>query len=502
MQPDLHELLQQMTLAEKVSMLAGADMWHTVAIERLGIPALKVSDGPNGARGNGSFTDSAKAACFPAGISLAATWNIDLVERIGQALGQETKTKGAHVLLAPTTNMFRSPLNGRNFESFSEDPYLASRLTVAYITGVQSQGVGTSVKHYICNDSEFERTTINSQVGERALREIYLPPFQAAIREAGAWTIMAAYNNVNGLPATENPYLLHDILRKEWGYDGVTVSDWFAAVKSTAASVNAGLDLEMPGPPIWRGELLLQAVERGDVAESVLDESVYRLLHLLVKAGVFEQQPTDTERSIDLPEHRALIRAAGAEGIVLLKNEAQVLPLQQERLTSLAIIGPNAKVARAMGGGSAHVNAHYLVTPFDGIVASVGDSVKIGYELGCTNHKSLPLIENTLLLAGREGTEHGLTVEYFNTLDFSGTPVFQEVRNSSEIQWFALPSPAINPEQWSARCVTRFTPAETGSYAFGLTSAGLSRLFIDGQETIDNWTQQDIGASYFGMGTD
>ncbi len=203
------DLLGQMTLQEKVSLLAGSDTWHTTAIERLGIPQLKMTDGPNGARGGGSFTDGVKAACFPAGISLASTWNTELVRRVGQALGQEAKTKGAQVLLAPTVNIHRSPVNGRNFENFSEDPYLSARMAVAYITGVQREGVGASVKHYICNDSEFERTSISSEVGERALREIYLPPFQAAVREANSWTIMAAYNRVNGIAATEHPYFLN-----------------------------------------------------------------------------------------------------------------------------------------------------------------------------------------------------------------------------------------------------------------------------------------------------
>jgi beta-glucosidase len=255
-------------------------------------------------------------------------------------------------------------------------------MAVAYITGVQHEGVGTSVKHYICNDSEFERTTINSNVDERTLREIYLPPFQAAVREANAWTVMAAYNKVNGIAATEHPYLLTEILRDEWNYDGVVVSDWFYAVKSTAASVNAGLDLEMPGPPIWRGEKLLQAVENGEVDEVTIDVSVRRLLHLLIKAGVFERPIEEPEQAVDLPEHRALAREAAAEGIVLLKNEHAVLPLQREQLTSIAVIGPNAKVARIMAGGSAQVNAHYAITPYDGIVTKVGDGVQVGYEPG------------------------------------------------------------------------------------------------------------------------
>ena len=495
------DLLGQMTLQEKVSLLAGSDTWHTTAIERLGIPQLKMTDGPNGARGGGSFTDGVKAACFPAGISLASTWNTELVRRVGQALGQEAKTKGAQVLLAPTVNIHRSPVNGRNFENFSEDPYLSARMAVAYITGVQREGVGTSVKHYICNDSEFERTSISSEVGERALREIYLPPFQAAVREANSWTIMAAYNRVNGIAATEHPYLLTEILRNEWGYDGVVVSDWFFAVKSTAASVNAGLDLEMPGPPIWRGEKLLQAVERGEVEEATLDESVRRLLRLLVKAGVFEHPEEVPEQAINRPEHRILARQAAAEGIVLLKNEHHILPLQREQLTSIAVIGPNAKVARIMAGGSAQVSAHYAITPYEGIVTKVGDRVQFGYELGCTNHKLLPLLEADQVRAGVEGDEHGWLCEYFNNPDLAGSAVYTEMSKSSEYMWLSRPSDAVDFRSFSMRSTARFIPAETGTYAFSLVSSGLSRLSVDGQMVIDNWTKQTPGEAYFGMGS-
>ena len=247
----IENLLSQMTLPEKVSLLAGTNMWYTVPIKRLSIPSLKMTDGPNGARGAGSLTGGVKTTCFPAEISLASTWNTDLVERVGQALADETKMKGAHVLLGPTVNIQRSPLGGRNFECFSEDPYLSARLAVAYITGLQREGVGASIKHYVCNDEEFERYSISSEVRERVMREIYLPPFAAAVREAKPWTVMAAYNLVNGIAASESPLLLTEILRDEWGFDGLVVSDWFESVKSTVASVNAGLDLEMPGPR-WR----------------------------------------------------------------------------------------------------------------------------------------------------------------------------------------------------------------------------------------------------------
>jgi beta-glucosidase len=494
---NVEDLLRQMTLQEKVALLAGTNTWYTIPVERLGIPSLKMSDGPNGARGAGGFTGEVKAACFPAEISLASTWDTDLLERVGQALAREAKLKGAQVLLAPTVNIQRSPLGGRNFEGFSEDPYLSARLAVAYIKGLQGEGVGASIKHYVCNDEEFERFSISSEVRERALREIYLQPFQAAVKEVNPWTIMAAYNLVNGIPASENPYLLTEILRREWGYDGVVVSDWFMSVKSTAASVNAGLDLEMPAPQ-WRGEKLLAAVQRGEVEEATIDRSVRRLLQLLVKAGLFEHQGEVPEQDTDLREHRALLREAAAEGIVLLRNEEQVLPLQRESLTSIAVIGPNAQVAQIMGGGSAQVNAPYAITPFEGIVNKVGDHIKVRYEQGCTNHRYQPLLDMSLVLAGKQGSEHGIAIEYFNTSDLSGAPILKETKTTSEFAWFGEMPKGVNPDQFSLRATGRFRPQEGGDYTFGLVSAGRGRLSIDGRVVIDNWSQPTTGGDFLG----
>ncbi len=492
----IEELLGRMTIEEKVSMLAGSTMWYTTPVERLGIPAIKVTDGPYGARGGRSSVAAGgpTSACFPVGIALAATWNTELVERVGQALGEEAKTKGAHILLAPTVNIHRSPLNGRNFECFSEDPYLSARMAVVYIKGVQSQNVGTAIKHYVCNDSEFQRHTISSEVGERALREIYLPPFKAAVQEAHPWSVMASYNKVNGTYAGENPYTLTDILRGEWGFEGLVMSDWFGT-KSTAASVNAGLDLEMPGPPVWRGEKLLRAFHGGEVDEATIDESVRRLLGTIVKSGAFEDPADRPERAVDKPEHRALAHQAAAEGMVLLKNEGNILPLSTDEVKSLAIIGPNAKVARIMGGGSSHVTPHYAITPFDGIINKVGDAVKIGFEVGCTNHKLLPLIPPTWLTPSGGQAGQGLTVEFFNNLDLSGAPVKTMLAETTELAWLGEVESEVDAATFSARLTGQFTAPESGRYTFGLSSAGLSRLTIDGQVVIDNWNEQGPGES-------
>jgi beta-glucosidase len=496
---NIEELLRQMTLQEKVAMLSGTNDWYTVPVERLGIPTLKMTDGPNGARGAGGFSSDVKAACFPAGISMASTWDTDLLERVGHALAREAKMKGARILLAPTINIQRSPLGGRNFECFSEDPYLSARLAVAYIHGLQREGVGASLKHYVCNDEEFERFTTSSEVRERVLREIYLQPFQTAASEAQPWTIMASYNLVNGIPASENAYLLTEILRHEWDYEGVVVSDWFMSVKSTVASVNAGLDLEMPFPK-WRGEQLLEAVQRGEIEESTIDTSVRRLLQLLVKADLFENPETMPEQSLDLPEHRVLIRQAAAEGCVLLRNEEHVLPLQREHLTSIAVIGPNAAVAQIMGGGSAQVNAHYAVTPLEGITHAAGEQISVRYEQGCTNHRYQPLLDMELLLARKVGSERGLAVEYFNNSDLSGTPIFQETKTTSELMWFGEVPEGVDPQRFSIRATGRFRPRETGDYTFGLVSAGRGRFSVDGRAVIDNWSQPQPVEDFLGSG--
>ncbi len=488
----IDELLGRMSIEEKVSVLAGADLWHGTGVPRLGIPPIKMTDGPCGARG-GRYQGGTTAACFPCGTALAATWNPELVERVGAALAEEVRTKGAHLLLAPTVNIHRSPLAGRNFECYSEDPFLTARIAVAYIRGVQSRNVGACIKHFVCNDSEFERNTISSQVGERALREIYLAPFEVAVKEAKPWSVMAAYNRVNGTYASEHPRLLQDILRGEWGFDGFVVSDWYGT-RSTAAAVEAGLDLEMPGPARHRGEKLHDAVKAGAVSESSLDAAVRRLLELTVRSGAFEQPEEAPEESVDRPEHRRLAREAAAEAIVLLKNEPGVLPLDRRAIQTLAVIGPNADAAQVQGGGSAGVTPHYSVTPLEGIRAACADGVAVRYERGCTNHRVLPVIDARLVPSG-------FRVDYFGSPDLSGDPALTEHSDRIDFVWEGRIEPKVDPEIHSVRFAGTFAPTEEGAFTFSLTSVGRSRLFIDGTEVIDNWTQQIRGESYFGAGT-
>ncbi|HYL51997.1 MAG TPA: glycoside hydrolase family 3 N-terminal domain-containing protein, partial [Acidimicrobiia bacterium] len=270
----IEKLVAELTVDEKAALVAGIDLWHGPAVERLGIPPLKVTDGPSGARGE--QWSGRPSANFPCGSALGATWNPELVHEVGTRLGIEAKRKQAHALLAPTVNIHRHPLAGRNFECFAEDPFLSARLAVAYITGVQSQGVGCTVKHFVANDSEFERMTISSELDERTLREISLVPFEAAVTEAGTWALMTAYNRVHGTYCSEHEPLLR-MLREEWGFEGVVMSDWYGT-HSTVAAANAGLDLEMPGPPQWFGTPLAEAVRAGQVPEVTLDAKARRVL--------------------------------------------------------------------------------------------------------------------------------------------------------------------------------------------------------------------------------
>jgi beta-glucosidase len=478
------QLLQQLSLEEKVTLVAGVDFWHTPSVPRLGIPALKVTDGPNGARGE-DWTGGPSSACFPCGVALAATWDVDLVREVGVELGEETRSKGAHVLLAPTVNIHRTPLAGRTFECYSEDPHLAARVAVAFIEGVQSRGVGTAVKHFVCNDSEFERMTISSDVGERALREIYLPPFEAATTEAGSWTVMAAYNRVNGTYSAEHPRLLTTILRDEWGWDGAVLSDWFGT-RSTVAAANAGLDLEMPGPPVHMGKQLLDAVRSGAVEEKTLDDKVRRLLVVLERAGALDRTEPVAETFDDRPERRTAIRRAAAAAIVLLRNERAVLPLDASALRRIAVIGPNAAAARMQGGGSAGVFPAHAVTPLDGVRSRVGDGVVVVHEPGCVTTRAVPLLD----------TRTVWTVEYFAGPDRSGPPVHTTEHRRSAFRWTGPPHPELAGSAWSARITAAYLPEWTGTHTFKLRSAAPARLFVDDALVVDGADAYSVTASH------
>ena len=414
------DLLGHMTLEEKATMLSGSGWMESAPIERLGIPAIKMADGPMGVRswaGSSAITNSVnnpavkvQTTSFPSGVAMAATWDTDLVQREGQAIAQEVKALGRDMILGPTVNINRVPLWGRNFEGYGEDPYLAARLGVAYIKGVQGEGVIPSVKHFDANNEEFERHRIDAHIDDRTLNEIYLPAFKAAVEEAHVWTVMSAYNKLNGVHCGEDPALLTDILKKEFGFKGFVISDW-GSTYSTAPTVNAGMDLEMPGGARvkeWMAfpatqaagngggwlaaDKVLAEVKAGNITEATLNDNVSRILRVIFASGIFDH-PHMGGGEVDTPAQRAVALQGATEGIVLLKNAGSLLPLDATKIHSIAVIGPNAAVARTGGGGSSLVRPKYAIAPLDGIKERAGDSIHVRFELGVVMQGEDPALD-------------------------------------------------------------------------------------------------------------
>ncbi|NBZ89620.1 beta-glucosidase [Stagnihabitans tardus] len=474
----IESLLDKLSLEDQVQILSGASFW---SVEGPGIGTLRVTDGPNGARGGGSLVGGVKSAAFPVGIAIGATWNPELAREIGQAIAQEVKSKGAHVSLAPTVNIQRSVTNGRNFECYSEDPVLTAALAVGYVKGLQGEGISATIKHFAGNESEIERTTMSSDIDERSLREVYLIPFEAAVKEAGTWGIMSSYNKLNGTYTAESEWLLTKVLREDWGYDGIVMSDWFGS-RTTAPTVNAGLDLEMPGPTRDRGEKLVQAVKDGLVSREKVREAAGNMLRLMARVGSLDDHRPHVEVADDRPEHRALIRRAGAEGAVLLKNDG-LLPLTAQRI---AVIGPNAAVAQIMGGGSAQLNPHYAVSPLEALQAR---GLQITHAPGCTNHRFEPLLKGAF------------TVEFFSDRQF-GTLAATAPMESLMAFWFPPMAGNVDPANFSARIRGQVT-TEAGLHRLGTYSAGFTRVFVDGKLIADasegKWQK---GRTFFEEGCD
>lgn len=475
----VQELLSQLTLKEKVALLSGKDSWRTAAIERLGIPSLVMTDGPHGVRAEPAEGRTAgPATYFPTGVSMAASWNPELIERVGAALAEETRGLGCDILLGPAVNIVRTPLGGRNFEYYSEDPYLAGRIGIAWVRGLQSKGVGASLKHYACNNQEFERMRGSSEVDERTLREIYLAQFEAIVKEANPWTVMCSYNRVNGVYASQHHHLLREILKGEWGYEGVVVSDW-GANHTVFESVAAGLDLEMPGPAKYYGPLLVEAVRNWQIEESVVDEAARRVLRMVVKSGRMDDPAAIPAGSVNTAEHQALARELAEEAITLLKNEGGILPLNKRRLKSVAVIGPNAAEPWVAGGGSSLVTPPYGVSPLEGLKAKLGSRVQVRYEQGCDNHVEPPTLPSEYLTPAR-GEGHGLWGEYFDNTGLSGEPAVTRVDGKIDF-WWLRPGGKVSAEQFSVRWTGRLTAPASGRHVLQLVSSGAARLYLDGR---------------------
>lgn len=379
---NIQELISKMTLEEKIALTIGRDFWSTNGVERLGIAPIALNDGPHGVRKPAASSEigigsSFAATCFPTANTLACSWDTALVEEVGEALGEECLALDVQVLLGPGVNIKRTPLGGRCFEYYAEDPVLAGEMGCAFVNGVQSKGIGTSLKHYACNNQEFERMSISVEVDQRTLREIYLPAFERVVRKAHPWTVMCAYNKVNGVYASEHTQLLHDILKKEWGFEGVIVSDW-GAVNEKEKALEAGLDLQMPGYTGDHTAQIARLVRDGQLSETVIDEAATRVLRMMM-LGKENRRPGFV---FDQEAHHVLARKAAAESLVLLKNKDNVLPLQVEQLRSVALIGHFAKQPRYQGAGSSQVVPTRLDTSYDELQRWLGDKIHTTYADG------------------------------------------------------------------------------------------------------------------------
>ena len=493
MESEIERLVGALTLDEKASLTAGASMWYLPPVERLGLRALKMSDGPSGVRGDSLI--GRRSLSLPCGMAVGSTWNPDLVRALGDVLAAEARSKGVHVVLGPTVCIVRTPLAGRTFESFSEDPLLTARIAGAYIEGVQAGGVACCIKHYACNDQEHERMTISAEVDERALREIHLVAFEHAVQEAGVWSLMTAYNKVNGVYCGEQPDLIDGVLRREWGFDGLVVSDWFGT-HSTGAAARAGLDLEMPGPSAWLGPSLAAAVRDGQVDESTVDGQVRHVLRLMGRVGILGggSDAPPGEKEEDDPGRRAVARRVAAEGTVLLVNDG-VLPLDpaDASVRSVAVIGPNA-AQLAMGGGSSEVTPHRR-RRVDEALAERLPGASVVSEVGCRIDRGLPAIDLRLL------ADETLRIDYFDNADLAGAPVATESAHTARVLWIGPVRPELAIGRCSVRLSTTFVPDVSGAWRLGLESAGRSVLRLDGDVVVDN-SEPVRGSGFYGAGSE
>lgn len=463
---DFDELITKLDLSTKIRLLTGADMWSLPPIPEIGLDRLVMSDGPIGVRGE-QWSSTDPSIALPSPTALAATWDVDLVKQVGRLLAQEARRKGVHVLLAPTINLHRSPLGGRHFECFSEDPYLTGELGAAYVEGVQDGGVGTTPKHFVANDFETDRFTVNVKVTDKVLRETYLAPFERVVG-AGAWGLMTAYNSVNGTTMTEHSDLVNGVLKDEWGFDGYVVSDW-TAVRSTEAAAMGGTDVAMPGPNGPWGDKLEAAVREGRVPESVVDDRVRRILRLAHRTGALGAAGRTREEIDGI----ALAREVAARSFTLLKNEGGLLPFAG--VTSLALIGSAADEARIMGGGSAQVFPDRIVSPLEGLREREG--VEVRYALGTD-----PRIRLSPLTVP--------TRAYF--LDADGAVLAEERLGTTEARWIGQLPDSVDQERLAfVELRASYTPDIAGDHVFSVAGVGAFVLTVDGETVLDEIVSLD-----------
>jgi beta-glucosidase len=485
------DLLVRLTTKEKAALVAGADNFSTLAMPQLGIPAMRFADGPNGVRS----TRGDAATAFPTGVAMAATWSPELIARAAAAIGREARALGVHVLLGPNVNIQRNPLAGRNFETYSEDPVLSGDIGSAFVRGLHSEGVGACVKHFVANEQERQRLRGSSNVDERTLREIYLAPFEMIVRQAQPWTIMSAYNRLNGTFMSENRLLLTKVLKDEWGFDGMVMSDW-SALHTTVEAANAGLDLEMPGPPRYYGDMLVRAVRNAQVDPMQLDENVRRVLRTLFRTGLMDGNRRSAGE-LSSERHRSLAIDVARESITLLKNERGLLPLARSHVQSIAVIGPNADAAIIQGGGSANVIPSRIVTALESLRDLSGMHVE--YAQGVDNELVTPAADSRLLSTTPAHDVQGLQFAIYPNAKFSGKPANMGVDTYFNKLSLGEGLTAAADDPISARWSGYFWPPQSGVYEFSLTQVGSATLTIDGKHLIgdETPTRPPAGAELF-----
>ncbi|MBF0544620.1 MAG: glycoside hydrolase family 3 C-terminal domain-containing protein [Candidatus Riflebacteria bacterium] len=475
------DLLDRLTLDEKLSLLGGDRDFYIRPIPRLGLPEIKMADGPLGVRNYG------KSTAYPGTVALAATWDLHLAQEFGIALGQDCRARGVHILLAPAVNIQRVPQNGRNFEYLSEDPYLAARFCVNIINGIQNQGVAATVKHYAANNQETERMTIDAKISQRALREIYLPAFQAAVQEAHVWNVMSAYNRLNGCYATANDWLNNQVLKKEWGFPGVLMSDW-GATHETLGPANGGLDLEMPSGAFLNAAALKPLLDSGAVNLATINDKVRRILRMEISMGFLDRSQAEPTIPLDNPRSAEVALRIAREGTVLLKNENDVLPFQRERLHKLVVLGPNSDTSPA-GGGSSQIQPFRSTSLLAGLKAVAGKNVVIDFIPGVGGSLVDRLITDTQY-------SNPIKLELFNGMELKGSPVaVSEVTKISEDWTSSSPAPGLGEEKFSARWTTSIVVPKSGDYTFVVQSDDGSRVFLDDKPIIDIWSPHALETS-------
>jgi beta-glucosidase len=481
------DLLSRLTLEEKVGLMAGSAAFTLEGVERLGVPRIRVCDGPTGVRSN----EGEPATVFPVGVAMASTWNPDLVREASAAIAREALALDNRVVLAPTINIARTPLWGRSFETYSEDPFLTARLGAAFVEGLQGEGVGASLKHYAANNQEENRMRVSVEADQRTLREVYLAAFEHVVRASDPWTVMASYNKVDGVYATESRALLVDILKGEWGYDGVVVSDW-GAVHATAAAANGGTDLEMPGPPRWFGEKLVDAVRSGEVPEAQIDEAARRMCRLILRTGVLDekQKPAGELRSA---RHRAMAEAAAVEAVVLLKNADDLLPLEAGALKRIAVVGPNADARRIQGGGSSQVRTDRQVSVLSAITDRLAGRVEVEHADGGDNEPFPPAARAAMFSPDETRGQAGLLCEYFARRSFDAAPIAaRPERALGKLVSHAAMRPGEPADYGALRWSGWVWPRRDGRHEFSLRGPGQMRMWLDDAPLIDDATPAEL----------